>query len=481
MKAALTNAEWDVVLCDVRLPSFAMPDVLGLIRSAGLDVPFLVVSGSITEEAAVETLRAGAHDFITKDRLARLGPSIERGLRDVASRRERQLLEEELRHAQKMEAVGRLAGGIAHDFNNVLTAILGYTELLTDQIGVDKPLGRDLREIHIAAQRAAELTRQLLAFSRKQVFTLAPVSLTTIVQAMEPMLRRLLGERVAIRTALALDVPLVLADRNQLEHVLVNLAVNARDAMPSGGVLTISTGVSQVDHPTGVGRNDWRCGTYAWMRVADTGTGILPELLTKIFEPFFTTKDVGQGTGLGLAAVDGTIQQLGGYITVDSAVGQGSTFTAYIPVTDQSVDVPVPAKRRTAPVGNERILVVEDDAGVRALIVATLSRFGYRVVASDSAESALNLMRQSPASCDMLITDVVLPGLDGIELAAALRRQHPHLPVLCISGYSEKWVTSNATQHYRPPLLEKPFSPQALLTKVRELLEEGVADPVSHS
>ncbi len=471
---ALERLKWDVVLCDHHLPALTAARALELVRSTGRDVPFLIVSGTITEDAAVETLKAGAHDFITKDRLARLGPSIERERRDVLARQERQQLAEQLRQAQKMEAIGRLAGGIAHDFNNVLTAILGYTELLTDQIGVDKPLGRDLHQVHVAAQRAAELTRQLLAFSRKQVFTLAPINLTTIVQSLEPMLRRLIGERVTIRTTLSDDLPPVLADRNQLEHVLVNLSVNARDAMPNGGALAIATGRSQVDSAAAAAHPEARVGAYAWLRVSDTGTGIAPELQSKIFEPFFTTKDVGQGTGLGLAAVYGTIQQLGGYITVDSVVGQGSTFTVYIPVTEEPTVIAAPVKRRVAPVGNETILVVEDEGGVRAFVVAALSRFGYRVLAAESAEAALDLLAAG-ANVDLLVADMVLPGIDGLELATMMRKRDPALPVLCMSGYSEKWVNANAAGGHGLPLLEKPFSPQSLLAKVRELLEEEVA------
>jgi signal transduction histidine kinase len=471
MEAALGRATWDVVLADYQMPAFNAPAALGILQAVGCDVPFIIVSGTIGEETAVTALKAGAHDFLVKGRLARLGPAIERGLREVETRRERARLEEQLRHAQKMEAVGHLAGGIAHDFNNILTAILGYAELLTEQIDADKPIGKDLREIEAAAERAAELTRQLLAFSRKQVLAMTPVDLNDMVRRLEPMLRRLLGEQVTIKTALAEALNPVLAAMTQLEHVLINLSVNARDAMPQGGILTIETRNVALDAAYVMTHPGSREGSYAMVRVSDTGVGMEPEVQARIFEPFFTTKESGRGTGLGLAAVYGTVKQLHGYIEVNSQPERGSTFAVYVPRTEQAAQprtVPVPTG---SPLGTETVLLVEDEPGVRSFVGIVLGRFGYHVIEAATAEAALTLLEHIARPIHLLLTDVILPGMSGRELAVQLGRDRPHLGVLFMSGYSD--FGSQAAQSPLDPgvhLIEKPFTAQALLVKVREVL-----------
>jgi signal transduction histidine kinase len=466
MKAALERAPWDIIVSDYSLPAFSGPAALQMMQSAGRDVPFIMVSGTIGEETAVAALRAGACDFLVKGQLARLLPAIERELRDAELRRERArtqaALEEQLRQAQKMEAVGQLAGGIAHDFNNLLTAILGYSEMLTDQIGADKPLGQDLREIMGAAQRAAALTRQLLAFSRKQVLTVVPLDLNHIVRTIEAMLRRLIGEHITVTTVLAADLRYVMADATQLEQVLMNLALNARDAMSQGGELTIRTENANTE------AGDARL----WVRltVTDTGTGMKPELQAKIFEPFFTTKDRGHGTGLGLAAVHGIVTQLCGSIAVESAVGHGTTFRIDLPATREAVVRSVPVVTGAAPVGIETILLVEDERGVRAFIGHALKRFGYQVLEADSAESALNLVEQDSRPIHLLLTDVILPKMGGRDLAAQLRGARPGLHVLFMSGYTEQFTTAGGFLEPGVQLLEKPFTAHALLTKIRHVL-----------
>jgi PAS domain S-box-containing protein len=596
MRDALQREQWDLVLSDYSMPTFSGPAALGVLHSTGLDVPFIIVSGTVGEETAIAALKAGAHDFLVKGRLARLQPAIDRELRDLVQRRERvraeeslrrseaqyrslvehavfgmywetlegalvtvnpalvqmlgypsseellhvglahvhsdpevaadlarrrrdhgriageeamwrrhdgsvirvrlsgriideptrmvfegivediterHRLQEQLRQSQKMEAVGQLAGGVAHDFNNMLTVILGYTELLTEQIGLDKPLGKDLREIQDAAQRAAALTRKLLAFSRKQVLTVAPVDLTKIVQSLEPMLRRLLEEPITIRTALADDLVTVMADSSQLEHLLVNLVVNARDAMPGGGALTITTGNADLDAAFVADNPGASVGSYAMMSVTDTGTGMAPEVRAKIFEPFFTTKEAGRGTGLGLAAVYGTVKQLGGFIAVDSHLGRGSTFTIYLPETDQrSVPLQI-VPSSVASVGRETILMVEDESSVRAFARSALERFGYRVIAADSGEAALGLLDRSDESIDLLLTDVVLAGMNGRELADRATRRRPSLRILFMSGYASVLRSDNGYLVSGAELLEKPFTARALLVKTRQLLGAG--------
>jgi PAS domain S-box-containing protein len=399
------------------------------------------------------------------------GPLVVRAIRDMTDRRR---LEGELRQAQKMEAVGQLAGGVAHDFNNMLTAILGYSELLTAQIGPDKPMGQDLREIMAAAQRAATLTRQLLAFSRKQAFALAALDLSQIVRGVEAMLRRVIGEQIAVQTVLADDLSAVMADATQLEHMLVNLAVNARDAMPQGGVLTIETRNAELDRDYASTHPGSTAGSYAMLSVRDTGLGMTPEIQTKIFEPFFTTKDVGRGTGLGLAAVYGIVKQLGGYIGVESEPELGTTFQVYLPKTGQAAEVrTAPDVTAGSPVGSETILLVEDEGGVRAFIKIVLQRFGYRVIAVESAEAALTLLEGLPP-IHVLLTDLVLPGMDGCELAVRVTRDRPDVRVLYMSGYTGRLRTALGFDEPGVQLLEKPFTAEALLTRTHQLLARNL-------
>jgi signal transduction histidine kinase len=479
MRAALHADTWDVVLSDYSMPAFSAPDALAVLRTTDLDLPFIIVSGTIGEGTAVASLKAGACDFLVKGQLARLVPAIERERREVDLRRERALahrtLEDQLRQAQKMEAVGQLAGGVAHDFNNMLTAILGYAELLTEQIGPDKPIGADLREIRAAAERAAALTKQLLAFSRKQVLALVPLDLSGVIRNLEPMLRRLIGERIRITTALADGLSPVMADATQLEHLVINLSVNARDAMAHGGVLTLATGNVTLDQAFAVTHPGAKAGSYAMLSVADTGIGMPQDVMKRVFEPFYTTKERGHGTGLGLAAVYGTVKQLGGYIGVESLPERGSTFTIYLPTTTRPIDRSAVSLSDAAPrVGTETVLLVEDEAGVRTFVRTVLRRFGYRVLEADSAETALNLVAHVDGPIDLLLTDVVLPGLDGRELALQLTRDRPSLRVLFMSGYASALTTVDGFLLPGAHLLEKPFTAQALLAKTRDLLGTGI-------
>ena len=382
-------------------------------------------------------------------------------------------LQEQLRVSQKMEALGQLAGGVAHDFNNMLTAILGYTELLADQIGPDKPIGADLRQIKAAADRATVLTRQLLAFSRKQVLAVTPTDLTEVVRSLDSLLRRVLGAHVRIDLDLSDALPHVMADAAQLEHLLINLAVNARDAMPQGGVIAIATrqveigeGQAFPDTP----RQDLKAGSYAALSVTDEGVGMSRDVRDKIFEPFFTTKERGRGTGLGLAAVYGTVKQLGGHIDVDSHPGKGSRFTIYLPAT-ASAALPLRELMPGAPAaGRQTILLVEDEPGVRALAKSVLERAGYGVLDADSAESALAVLEQHDGPIHLLLTDLVLPGLNGHELAVRVAMRRPHVRRLFTSGYAAQLGPFESVFGPGVQVLEKPFTGRALLAKTREVL-----------
>jgi signal transduction histidine kinase len=470
LKAALERP-WDVVLSNYNMASLSAQAALAVIQDTGCDIPLIIVSGTVAEETAVAVLKAGASDFLARGRLARLAPAIERELQDAAERQQRVLLADQLRQAQKMEAVGRLAGGVAHDFNNMLTAILGYADLLLEQIGPDKPIGRDILEIRNAAQRAATLTRQLLAFSRKQVLAVTPVDLTEVVRTVEPMLRRLLGAPINIALDLADGLDLVMADAAQLEHLVINLAVNARDAMPEGGMLRFATKNVALDESYVSAHPGSRVGSFATLSVSDTGVGMSADVLGKIFEPFFTTKERGQGTGLGLAAVYGTVKQLGGYVEVTSEPGKGSTFTIHLPKTDRPRQRPAVGAPSSSPVGRETILLVEDEEGVRTFVKNALIRFGYRVIEAGSAEIAIAVLANDRMPIHLLLSDVVLPGMPGTALASYLRRDRADMRVLLMSGYAADRVDDMLAAHERAEVwIAKPFSAHALLTKIRQVL-----------
>ena len=339
LRRALVNGDWDVVISDHTIPGFSGDQALALVRSFDPELPFIVVSGTRGEEHAVAAMRAGANDFIVKNRLHRLAPAVERELVAAEARAEQRriaaALEEsqrQLREAQQLEAIGRLAGGVAHDFNNLLAAIMSYADLILQSLPPHDKHREDVEEIKRAGRHAAELTRQLLAFSRQQVLQRSVLNLNEVVHDAIGLLQRLVGPSVQVEVAFDPQPWLVKADRIQIEQVLMNLATNARDAMPAGGTLRIATGHVNVASDEASGRQQTP-GQYVWIEVRDTGTGIPPEILPKIFDPFFTTKDLGKGTGLGLATVYGIVRQSNGAIYVDSHPGEGAKFTIYLPRT----------------------------------------------------------------------------------------------------------------------------------------------------
>jgi len=373
-------------------------------------------------------------------------------------------LEEQLRHAQKMEAVGRLAGGVAHDFNNYLTAILGYAELLSTSLPAGSPAARQLEEIRSAARRAADLTGKLLAFGRRQMLQPVDLDLNQVVGALAGLVRRLLGETMTLEVELSPRPVWVHADRSQLEQVVLNLATNARDAMQRGGRLSISTALE------GDVAGD---GARALLRVRDDGAGMTPEVQERIFDPFFTTKETGRGTGLGLSSVVGVVEQSGGVVRVESSPGRGSLFEIALPAI--APPEPPPAEPSTPPgalaVGHETILVAEDEAAIRRVLTLTLERGGYRVLAATSPRAALELARAADPPVDLLVSDIVMPELSGPELAAEIRRGGHPLRVLYISGYSEEVARRENALEADARLLAKPFTSAALLAAVRAALD----------
>jgi PAS domain S-box-containing protein len=588
---ALREFRPDVIISDHDLPHFTGAEALELARMVLPSAPFILVTGSLNEEMAVEYMKAGAADYILRDRLARLGPAVRAALgrrrveqelqkrdqyfkalidqgtdiiavvdavgairytntsvltllgyrpdevvgqlllnflhpddvvatldvfaegvttgkgtrylelrflhkdgsyrvleavgryliddpivegvvinaRDVTERRS---LERQLLQAQKMEAVGRLASGVAHDFNNVLTAILGHTELLLDGLPTLSPLRPDLEEIRKSAGRATGLTRQLLAFSRKQTLDTRVLDLNEVAFNMDKLLRRLLGEDIDVVTQLQEGLGAVRADAGQLEQVLANLAVNARDAMPEGGRLTIETRNVELDDAYAKTHVPLRPGRYVMMAVSDTGIGMSADTMNHMFEPFFTTKQPGEGTGLGLSTVYGIVKQSGGYVLCYSELGEGTTFKVYLPRVDAPLDHPTRATARAARTrGWETILLVEDETTLRDLTGRMLEKYGYTVLEAGSAEQALVVAGRHKGVIHLLLTDVVLPGANGRALADELCSRRADLKVAFMSGYTEAAMIRRGMLDPQAAFISKPYTAEQLAGRVREVLD----------
>src|SRR6266436_7411951 len=389
---------------------------------------------------------------------------------------ERRSLERQLFQSQKMEAIGRLAGGIAHDFNNILGVILGHSDILDEQIGADVRLRKSVEATRRAAERAAALTMQLLAFSRKQVIEPIVVDLNASVMEVEKMLHRVIGEDIELAIRLQADLGRVKADPGQLSQVLMNLAVNSRDAMPSGGKLVIETANVELDDTYGRQHLGAKPGPHVMLAISDTGTGMDSETLSHIFEPFFTTKETGKGTGLGLSMVYGIIKQNNGYIMAYSESGRGTTFKIYFPRTQESVS-PVHRANDEIPSGTETVMVVEDEAALRELTCVLLEDAGYTVLESSGAEDALETAKDMHRKIDLLLTDVVMPRLDGRELANQMVSLRPDLKVLYMSGYTDDIIVHRGVLTQGAVLVQKPFTKRTLLQKVRETLDSKSQAP----
>jgi two-component system cell cycle sensor histidine kinase/response regulator CckA len=608
MLEALEQQSWDVIVSDWSLPAFNALEALTILKDTGFDIPFIIVSGTVGEELAVEAMRAGANDYVLKDKLTRLAPAVEREMRefhahqlhreserklkasearfarleesgmlgivvvnidgaileanaeclrllglseeealdgrawaeftspallpqtqeamehlrvsgfarpyesvlvrpdgtevsvlvgaamldyprciaflaDLTERRKAEealrRTEDQLRQAQKMEAIGILAGGVAHDFNNLLSVILSYSAMLSEDLAEENPMKADLEQISAAGKRAADLTHQLLAFSRKQILQPRLVNMNEVVGHSERILRRLVSEDIELRTLLAADLGQVRLDAGQMEQVLMNLVVNARDAMRDGGKILIETANVVLDEEYARDHVGVTPGPHVMLAVTDNGIGMDRETQEHMFEPFFTTKELGKGTGLGLSTAFGIVKQSGGSIWAYSEPGVGTTFKIYFPVVRDPA-VPTPSLHPVVPErmdGNETLLLVEDEARVRALAATILLRHGYRVLVADDVEHAIRTCEGHQGPIHLLLTDVVMPKMSGRILAQQLCGLRPELRVLYMSGYTDNSIIHHGVLDANVAFLQKPITPTTLVRKVREVLDSPATAP----
>ncbi len=472
MTAALRQNQWDVVICDYSMPHFSGTDALRLLRTEGSEAPCIVLSGTIGDETAIAVLKQGAQDYVMKDNLKRLLPAIQRELGEAEQRRERKRLEHQVQELQKFEAIGRLAGGIAHDFNNTLGVILGWAQLGYDNVPDNSPVRENFRVIRDQALRSAGLTRQLLAFARRQVLQPRSVNLNDLVSKIAGLLRTAIGEQTELKIALTPGLQATMADPAQIEQVLMNLCLNARDAMPQGGRIVIETSNVEIGEDFCQTHSYGHPGRYVLLSVSDAGVGMDAATLDRIFEPFFTTKEMGKGTGLGLATVYGIVKQHGGFVNVYSEPGQGTTFHVYLTASSGSPEAIERATSEDAQKGGtETILVAEDHEGLRELVRATLTSQGYTVILASNGRDAVHMFKVNSEEIRLVVLDVVMPFLSGPEAHSQMCAIRPGLPVIFMSGHVAESVSLNSRITAGAAFLQKPCTPQALSRTVRSTLD----------
>jgi len=476
-EAALDRGGFDLVLADYSLPSFDGMSALKAAVAAIPDVPFILVSGVMGEELAVEALKAGATDFVLKSRLSRLGPAVKRALRESADRRERKRLEAQLNHAQKLESLGVLAGGIAHDFNNLLTTMTGYADLALGQLPLGSPARESVEMVLKATEAGASLARQMLAYSGRATFIKAHVGLNAFVEEMAQLLMVSVTKKAELRYELSSEALYVEADKAQLQQVVMNLITNASDAIGDRpGTITVRTHAVEAgpDYFLNTYMPEQPAGRYACIEVADTGAGMDEATKRKIFDPFFTTKFTGRG--LGLSAVLGIIRAHGGTVLVDSEFGKGSTFKVYFPAVDAPAEEVAPETRTTealsAPQKKGRVvLVVEDEVKVRELDRLILEGAGYRVLLAADGHEGVEEFKRKADEIDLVLLDMTMPKMSGVEALAEIRRTRPDVIVVLTSGYAEEDISGSFEDTGRVLFLQKPYRASHLIGKVSEALD----------
>jgi two-component system, cell cycle sensor histidine kinase and response regulator CckA len=477
--AALERGGIDLILSDFALPHFDGVSAVKIVRTKWPAIPLILVSGVLGEEQAIDSLKSGATDYVLKQRLTRLVPAVRRAMQEVEERAERKQLEAQFIEAQKMEVVGQLASGVAHDFNNILAVIMGCSELITSKLGADSPLQKYTEEIRHASESAAGLTRQLLVFSRKQTVQPVVLDLNDVMKDLDKMLRRLIDENIEMTIVPGKQIGRVKADPGYVGQVVMNLVVNARDAMPNGGKLTIATSNVTLDESYTRTHTGTIPGDYVMLSISDTGTGMTKEVKARLFEAFFTTKPKGKGTGLGLATCQTIVQQSGGHIGVYSEAGKGTTFKVYFPRVEQPLEAAAkPIQTAPSARGTETLLVVEDEPALRHLAVSVLGAQGYTVLPASNGQDGLRVAREHKGSpIRLAVTDVIMPLMGGKAMAEWLKATYPDLKILFTSGYTDDAITQHGVLESGVAFIPKPFTPTALTRKVREMLDDVSASP----
>lgn len=478
--AALERGEVDLVIAAFSLPEFDGMSALEIVRAKWPEVPYILVSGRLGEEVAVESLKSGAMDYVLKEQISRLVPAVQRAMQEVAGRLKRRQGDELAIQSQKMEVFGQLAAGVAHDFNNLLAVIIGYGDMVMAATDPDL-MHKYTEEIRHAADRAAALTRQLLVFSRKQTVQPVVLDLNSVVADMNKMLRRLIDDNVELIILPGPDIGHVRADAGHVGQVLMNLVVNARDAMANGGKLTIGTSNITLDENYTATHEGATPGPHVLLSVSDTGTGMTDEVKRHLFEAFFTTKPTGKGTGLGLPTCQTILKQCGGHIGFYSEFGTGTTFKVYFPRVGQPLDTATEFfKRGPLPRGTETLLLVEDDPSLRHLASSILLAQGYNVLRANNGKEGLRVAGECQDQLiRLVITDVIMPQMGGKEMADRLHASWPDLEILFTSGYSDDAITHHGVLDSGIAFLSKPYTPAALARKVREMLDAKPDEPVA--
>ncbi len=473
--AALEAGGVDLVISDHSLPGFDGMSALKITREKSPDLPFILMSGTMGEEFAIESLKSGATDYVLKQRRSRLVPALYRAMREVEERAERKLLQEQFLQAQKMEVIGQLSSGVAHDFNNLLGIIIGNNDYMLGKIPAEDPLRKNSEEIQHATERAAAVTRQLLVFSRNQTVQPIVLDLNEVIREMDKMLFRLIDHPIEMALHLAEKVGRIRADSGYLGQLLMNLVINARDAMPDGGTLTVSTSNIVIGEDEDRSEEKIPSGDYVLLSVRDTGIGMTAEIKARLFEAFFTTKPKGKGTGLGLATCLTIVKQSNAHIVVESEPGQGATFKVYFPRVEQ----PLAASSRRHPSGElargtETILIVEDEALLRSITSSALESQGYIVLQAGSGQEGLRVATEHKGPpISLVITDLVMPQMSGTEMVEKLKPNFPDLRILFTSGYTADAISHHGVLNSGIAFLPKPYTLAALTGKIREVLDAG--------
>jgi two-component system, cell cycle sensor histidine kinase and response regulator CckA len=476
MEEALGSGDWDVVVADYAMPQFTLSEALKMVREKELDVPFLIVSASIIEDAAIQAMREGAHDFIMKDKLARLVPAVERELREAGLRRERKHLEEHVRQSQKMESLGVLAGGVAHDFNNLLVGIMGNASLAIDMLPESSPIVPLLDDVVLASQKAADLTRQMLAYAGKGRFVSEPTDLSSLVQDIAGLVSTSISKKVSLCLNLEPNLPLIEADPTQVQQLIMNLLINGAEAIGDRqGVVTVTTGLRSIEPGAATlhfGAESLEAGPYVFLEVIDNGCGMDHATKSKIFEPFFTTKFTGRG--LGLAAAMGIVRGHKGALKVDSRPGEGSTFEILFPALSSGTLRRQPSSRETvarrAHQGRGHILVVDDEEVVRRAAMNALERYGYTVLLSENGQRAVDIFTGLSDQIALVLLDLTMPVMGGEEAFHRLRAIRPDVEIILTSGYDQSQALAGFAGQEVSAFMQKPYTGDELAEAVRSIL-----------